>query len=256
MAGGVVRKPISSGSEDEGSSPPVGISPSKAKGKARRIPDPTTIEYAGDERCELCIQGEVRYCVVDRAVHEKWAADWESGTRGKKAPDGSLCQTCAKVHKRCELPATRGYRPPVLKRKRGGADDEVETEGRSKPVGGVKGNAEEPASKRVKQSVRADSSEVGPSAAESFATSAAALEGLLLVGRNVAKELRIQNFLLSRLVQASEGPLPRFLRGAILGDDEEMDRDFDPSAWLVSGESSGGELEDGEEEEEGEGLLS
>jgi len=285
--GGTIRRPLDDGSDDgdeeeegdvEGGGDDAGSllrigppssSSTRDKGKGKKVSAPETIEYKGDARCELCIQGDVKVCIVDKAIQEKWVKDWAAGIRRKKAPGGSMCQTCAAVHKRCVLPATKKYRPAVFKRKRG-ADDEVEGEVKSKPVGGVKGESEVPAAKRVKVSTKvgnavAGSSKVGnvvarpPSVAESAASaaesaavsaaaSAATLKSLGGVGQEVLTSLRLLNYLVARLVEQREDPSPRWLREEVLEVGEDPDAD-----WIADQTAKGWkdwDWEMGEEEEE------
>ena len=237
MAGGAIRRPIGDDDDDddvdEGGNDgsgirigPPGSSSKKDKGKEKKVPAPGTIEYEGDERCGLCVQGDVERCVVDKAVQEKWAADWKAGIRKRKAPDGSMCQTCAQGRQRCLLPATAQFRPPVYKRKRG-ANGEVEEEAK------VEGESEEPTTKRVKVSTKVGNAVGGPSkvqgevtrfpsavesatsaaesAARSAAASAAALQNLRSVGRDVVVSLRLMTYLVARLVEQGAAPLPRWL---------------------------------------------
>ena len=293
FAGGTIRRPLDDGSDDgddeeegdvevggndEGSRLRIGPPASSSKmdkGKGKKVSASETIEYEGDARCELCIQGDVEVCIVDRAIQEKWAKDWAAGVRRKKAPDGSMCQTCAGVHKRCALPATKEYRPAVFKRKRG-VDDEVESEAKSKPVGGVKGESEVPAAKRVKVSTKVGNAVAGsskvkggvarlPSVAESAASaaesaavsaaaSAAALKSLNGVGGDVLVSLRLLTYLVARLVEQREDPSPRWLREEVLeaGEDPEADWLADLSA---KGWSDGDWRVEGEEDKEEERLM-
>ena len=235
----------------------------KGKGKGKRVPAPGTIEYEGDERCALCVLGEVEVCVVDRAVQEKWASDWNAGVRKKKAPDGSMCQTCAGVHKRCMLPATEEYRPPMYKRKREG-DDEVAKGSK------VEEELEEPVAKRVKVTTKVGNAMAGPSkvrgstarvpsatesaaasaesAALSAAASVAALANLSVVGSDIVVSLRLLNYLVARLVKDRADLLPRWLREEVLEAGEDPDAEW-VAEQVAKGWDDGEWQEEGEEEE-------
>jgi hypothetical protein len=226
-------------SEDKGSS-------SKAKGKGKRVPEPNTLEYVGEDRCELCLQTGVSPCIVNQAVQEKWISDWEAGVRLKKALDGSTCQTCSAVRKRCELPATEHMRPPVLKRKRGEVDEGVGVEKGSKLPQGNEGKSGEPAPKRAKRSGDAKIEVTESSLAlleASAAASAEALDSLVAVGRSILREMQTSNYLAGRLAQAFEDPPPRFLREEIRAEEEGSDEDF---AYVSAPDE---EIEGSEEEE-------
>jgi len=209
----------------------------------------TKIAYIGDGRCAACVQADVKTCFVDRAIQQKWIEDWNTGIRRKKAPDGSACQTCAGLKKRCLLPAMAGFRAPVLKRKRGvGDEDETESEAEAKSVveRGVK--SEEPAVKRVRlppkvgtggsaaastSTSTTGSASVAVASAVQAATAAAAsaeaaLKNLRGVGRDVVASLRALNYLVAGLVRGDEGTLPRFLREELPEDAEGPDGDFVP----------------------------
>ena len=228
LVGDVIRRPIEGGSEDEdedededgsgGYRPTAEAAEmsegSGTKGKGKEIPDPKRIEYTGDERCTVCVRQRVSPCVVDRAVHEKWASDWKAGQAGKRAPDGSSCEACGKARKRCELPATAAYRGETLKRKRG--QSEVEAEGKSKRVvPKTESGSGERKAKRPKGSAEASSEHPLEKVLEDLANGV----------WNVFEEMRLLNFHASRITRRFEQPLSQFLRDELPSEDED-DSDY------------------------------
>lgn len=224
----MIRRPIEGGSEDEDDSggyrPSVGSSGALSeevgqKGKGKDVPGPKNF-YTGDERCAACIRQKVPNCIVDRAVLEKWAAAWEAGRAGKKAPEKSSCQTCSKSRKRCELPATAAYRGEPLKRKR---EEDVGGSGLAATAAVAEGG-EEPKAKRVKRSAEVEDNHPLEDVAINIANGIWAM----------VKELKLLNYHAVRIPGRHDQVLPRFLREEIRESEDESDPDFE----YVSGSDS------------------